>query len=328
MKKNVLYYLLSLILVCSIASCGKDGAEGPSGSKGEQGIQGERGIPGTDGKMIRYGTIEPAIGLGNEGDFYINTVASMLYGPKASAGWGTGTSLVGGKGDEGKKGDKGEDGARGSQFFSGDKNPIADIGSIGDFYFNTVSGSIFGPKNSDGWGSGTKLHGNVNVNDRLGWVVLDEINGSSGMWERDSHISGGSYGAEEPGDIGQPFVYNWWTGNFKSHTGVTLVYLDDNSAVRMLPFKKRVYKEEKGSIVMDAIIEFRFAMSPVSNGADWYLYPMIAVKEGTVNDVYLINTYVKTLKWRAVNIPANIISHKNIDFQDFQAVMEVLNLRN
>lgn len=319
MKKKLIYYLFSLIFMLGAASCSKEGPIGPKGAQGEQGIKGEQGIPGTDGKMIRYGTGVPTSDLGNDGDFYINITSHALYGPKTSSGWGAGTSLIGRPGDKGDKG---------SQFLSGIKNPTADIGNVGDFYFNTNNGTIYGPKTSTGWGTGVNLNGNANVNEGQGWVVLDEINGNSSKWKRSSHIDGGSYNSGEPGDIGQPFVYNWWLGSFKSHSGITLLYLDDGSITKMTPFKKSVYKEENGVVVMDAILEFRFAMITTTTIGDWYLYPIIAVKEGTVNDDYLINTYVKTLKWKAVNIPANAINNKNIDFQDYQAVKEVLSLKD
>jgi hypothetical protein len=47
------------------------------------------------GKVIRSGAGAPAGGLGNNGDFYIDSSAWNIYGPKAGGAWGSATSLVG-----------------------------------------------------------------------------------------------------------------------------------------------------------------------------------------------------------------------------------------
>lgn len=60
-----------------------------------RGDTGSTGAAGADGKTVRNGIGAPSAGLGVDGDFYIDTAASLIYGPKASGAWGTGTSLVG-----------------------------------------------------------------------------------------------------------------------------------------------------------------------------------------------------------------------------------------
>ena len=67
-------------------------------------------------------------------------------------------------------GDSGPQGPRGSQLLSGDTNPSASIGLIGDQYINTDTGYLFGPKTSSGWGVGVPL-GNNNPDD-LGQVYI------------------------------------------------------------------------------------------------------------------------------------------------------------
>ena len=47
------------------------------------------------GIIIRNGSGVPSSGLGNDGDFYLDTAATTLYGPKAAGAWGSGTSLIG-----------------------------------------------------------------------------------------------------------------------------------------------------------------------------------------------------------------------------------------
>lgn len=54
-------------------------------------------IPVANGKTILNGTIDPTT-EGVDGDFYINTVSSTIFGPKASGTWPSGTSIIGADG--------------------------------------------------------------------------------------------------------------------------------------------------------------------------------------------------------------------------------------
>jgi hypothetical protein len=62
------------------------------------GFAGGTGPAGADGLTVRSGSGAPSGGLGVDGDFYINTAASTIYGPKAGGAWGSPTSLVGPQG--------------------------------------------------------------------------------------------------------------------------------------------------------------------------------------------------------------------------------------
>ena len=97
---------------------GPQGIQGPQGLKGDTGAQGIQGVKGADGKTVLSGAGAPAASLGTDGDFYIDTTANAIYGPKASGAWGNPTSLVGpqgAKGDTGPQGLKGDPGAQGIQ---------------------------------------------------------------------------------------------------------------------------------------------------------------------------------------------------------------------
>jgi len=60
------------------------------------------GGTGASGNTILNGIIAPATSLGVNGDFYLNTATSTLFGPKANGVWpGNGTVLIGPKGDSG-----------------------------------------------------------------------------------------------------------------------------------------------------------------------------------------------------------------------------------
>lgn len=71
------------------------GPTGATGSAGTNGSNGTNGSAGTNGNSVLNGIGAPSAGTGNNGDYYIDTSAKVIYGPKASGAWGAGTSLVG-----------------------------------------------------------------------------------------------------------------------------------------------------------------------------------------------------------------------------------------
>ena len=107
---------------------GATGAQGPIGPQGLQGIQGVAGPAGADGKTILSGIVAPMSTQGMLGDFYLNTTTNILYGPKTSSGWGSGTSLVG---PQGLTGATGSQGATGPQGIQGPAGPQGAIGAQG-----------------------------------------------------------------------------------------------------------------------------------------------------------------------------------------------------
>lgn len=68
---------------------------GTAGGVGPRGLPGSDGTDGTDGKTVLHGSGAPNYAMGADGDFYIDTAASMLYGPKVVGSWPGGVSLVG-----------------------------------------------------------------------------------------------------------------------------------------------------------------------------------------------------------------------------------------
>jgi hypothetical protein len=179
------------------------GLSGATGTTGAQGIQGLKGDTGAAGKTVLNGTIAPTT-QGTIGDFYLDTVAKKIYGPKTDAGWGAGVALVGPqgiqgatgtqgpqgiqgpKGDigvtgatgpqgpigltgaQGPKGDTGlqgatgttgSAGANGKSILNGMIAPAVGVGVLGDFYLDTVTNRMYGPKTDEGWGDGVALVG-------------------------------------------------------------------------------------------------------------------------------------------------------------------------
>jgi hypothetical protein len=177
---------------------GPAGPQGPQGATGPAGPQGPQGISGSNGNTILSGTTAPLSTQGNNGDYYLNTTTNILYGPKTSSGWGSGTILtgqgpqgpagptgpqgpagptgatgpqgpagaVGATGPQGPTGATGLTGATGPQgpagtngntILNGTTVPTSTQGNNGDFYINTTTNIIYGPKTASGWGSGSTL---------------------------------------------------------------------------------------------------------------------------------------------------------------------------
>ncbi|MEQ9210197.1 MAG: hypothetical protein RLN96_10205, partial [Pseudomonadales bacterium] len=90
-----------------------------------------------------------------DGDFFINTTTDSIFGPKAAGVWGTGTSLFG------------PAGADGNTVLNGLIDPTPGDGVDGDFYINTVSDSIFGPKTAGVWPTGEPLVRPGGANDTI-----------------------------------------------------------------------------------------------------------------------------------------------------------------
>lgn len=155
---------------------------------------GTGGSGGGSTNTIWNGTTAPGSGLGANGDFYLDTASTCLYGPKASGAWpgfctplvgatgatgpqgpagATGpTGATGATGAQGPTGSTGPTGATGAQgpagaagtngntVWNGTTAPASGTGANGDFYLLTTTSCLYGPKASGAWpGSCTSLVG-------------------------------------------------------------------------------------------------------------------------------------------------------------------------
>ena len=102
-----------------------------SGSIGPQGPQGEAGPQGLPG----------------------NSGPQGLQGPQGIPG------AAGSNGSNGANGSNGTNGINGNTILNGTSNPSGATGNLGDFYLNTASNELFGPKLASGWGSGVSIIG-------------------------------------------------------------------------------------------------------------------------------------------------------------------------
>lgn len=166
-----------------------------------QGPTGPAGIQGPPGNLILSGSINPPPGTGNVGDYWLNTATNVLYGPQQLSGWPvTGISLVGpagaagatgatgpagatgATGAAGAAGAAGANGTNGSKIYSGSTTPSAGIGAVGDFYLNTTTYTLIGPKTSGGWpGTGLLLKGADGAAGPTGATGPAGANGSDGV---------------------------------------------------------------------------------------------------------------------------------------------------
>jgi hypothetical protein len=127
-----------------IGLTGATGAQGPiglTGATGAAGTNGTNGINGINGNTIFSGTAAPAAGVGVTGDFYIDTVANVIYGPKVALGWLAGTSLVGATGATGANGATGAAGPAGVAGTNGTNGAVGAIGPAGAAGTNGINGT-------------------------------------------------------------------------------------------------------------------------------------------------------------------------------------------
>ena len=159
-------------------ACGADWRDrcerprGPDRRHGCTGATGPQGSAGTNGNTVWNGTTTPAKSTGVNGDFYLDTATNCLYGPKASGAWPSPcVTLVGPQGATGAQGPTGSTGATGSQgptgpagatgpqgpagtngntVWNGTTTPTGSTGANGDFYLDTATHCLYGPKASGG----------------------------------------------------------------------------------------------------------------------------------------------------------------------------------
>lgn len=119
--------------------------QGPPGPKGDKGDRGDKGDPGN---TVLYGPADPLNHAdGEDGNFWINTTTHFIFGPRVNGIWPAGTSMIG------------PQGIPGNTVLYGAADPVAGTGVNGNFYINTTTHFMFGPKAAGAWPAGTSLVG-------------------------------------------------------------------------------------------------------------------------------------------------------------------------
>jgi hypothetical protein len=137
--------------------------EGKRGPIGLQGDKGDAGDVGPTGNSVIYGVVAPTT-EGIDGDTYLDSATSTIYGPKAGGTWPAGVSLIGATGNDGVDGTDGTNGTNGTNgtdgftIIYGTVAPTTE-GVDGDTYIDSVTDTIYGPKAGGTWPAGTSLVG-------------------------------------------------------------------------------------------------------------------------------------------------------------------------
>lgn len=179
---------------------------GPPGATNAKGNTGATGNTGAAGNTILSGSVDPTDSVGNNGDYYINTSTSTLFGPKADGKWPPGVSLVG---PAGPSGSPGAPGADGHTILSGAGAPANSIGTDGDFYLDTNTWTLYGPKANGTWPSGVSLVGS---------------SGGSGSGTGSGGDSSGSSGGHLLSGSGAPANGIGANGDFYLDTSTSTLY--------------------------------------------------------------------------------------------------------
>lgn len=143
---------------------GTSGAKGIKGDKGDTGVTGPTGATGAAGAdgispVIYNDSGVPSVGLGIDGDYYIDTDNGDLY-YKDTGVWGSPVAnITGPQGDTGAAGSDGADGADGVDgisnviWYVGAGVPSPTLGNANDMYLDSSTGDIYKKVAVTGWGS-------------------------------------------------------------------------------------------------------------------------------------------------------------------------------
>ena len=131
------------------------------------GCLGAAGAAGLPAPGLYSGATAPAPSFGKDGDFYLNTTDRSVTGPKANGVWpASGVSLVGlvgpagatgATGATGPAGSTGAAGPAGTSLLSGSAQPGNAVGGNGDYFINTTTNTLFGPKTGGSWTSASMV---------------------------------------------------------------------------------------------------------------------------------------------------------------------------
>jgi hypothetical protein len=145
----------------SIGLTGATGATGPTGLTGATGATGPTGLTGATGATGPQGPtgLTGATGpTGPQGPIGL-TGATGAAGPQGPIGLTGVTGAAGPQGSIGLSGPQGVAGTNGTAVLNGTTVPVAGIGANGDFYINTATNTLYGPKVSGVWPAGISLVG-------------------------------------------------------------------------------------------------------------------------------------------------------------------------
>lgn len=152
--------------------------QGPPGPKGDKGDRGDKGDPGN---TVLYGPADPQnYADGEDGNFWINTTTHFIFGPRVNGIWPAGTSMIGPQGPQG---------IPGNTVLYGAADPVAGTGVNGNFYINTTTHFMFGPKAAGAWPAGTSLVGPQGVRGSKFYVGSGAPGAIAGQADGDDYLN-------------------------------------------------------------------------------------------------------------------------------------------
>jgi len=116
-------------------------------------------VQGAHAEEWMSGSGAPAGTLGQVGDWYLDTATSNVYEKTATATWTLRTNIQGAQGPQGNPGPTGAqgpvgptgpEGPAGSEILTGTGVPPNALGTDGDFYIDTDTDIMYGPKTTEG----------------------------------------------------------------------------------------------------------------------------------------------------------------------------------
>lgn len=109
------------------------------------GVTGPTGSPGVDAPKILSGTTGPVSGYGRNGDFFLDTSAGVLYGPRTNGAWGAGLQL-----QTGQAGPTGPAGVGSTGPASTAPGPTGSTGPSGERGHTGPASTVTGPQGNVG----------------------------------------------------------------------------------------------------------------------------------------------------------------------------------
>lgn len=136
--------------------------------------------PGADANTILSGAGAPAAETGVDDDWYIDTTAHYLYGPKTAGAWGTGLAMLG---------------ADGNTIHTVSGAPSVLTGVDGDYAIDPTAQLFYGPKAGGLWPAGVSIRGETGPSEWTSWTNDDMDEGTETLAEWDAPTAPGVWKA-------------------------------------------------------------------------------------------------------------------------------------
>jgi len=258
---------------------------------------------------------------------------------------------AGAKGDTGATGAVGPAGSDGSVIYSGTTAPTSAIGKEGDFYLNTTSGLLYGPKTAAGWGSNFSLKGPTGAAGTDGNTVLSGTGapaatlGKAGDYYLDKNnyalygpkvgsTWGAAFSLRGPAGTANVIYSDWvYAKNFRdsiidnSNMHVADIPANDLTTENLSHSLIQVYFTYGGGVFPLPHLTYAGNKASVINFAPRFKH--FNITRYTLDNSNSVNLST-VLQYRYVIIPGGVAASvaKNIDINDYESVRRYLRINN